>query len=386
MIVRKAFKFRLKTKASQEEKLSQFAGCCRFVWNRGLAMNKDSFEKEEGYINYHALATQLTSWKKEEETFFLKEAQSQILQQSLKDLDRAFKDFFKKVKGFPKFRKRGVHDSFRFPQGVKVEGSRVFLPKIGKLKFFKSKEIEGEIKNTTISRIAGKWFVSFQVEQEVKDPSHSSRSHVGVDLGIKKLVTLSNGQYFLPTHPFRSLEPKLAKLQKDLSRKKKLSQNWKKQKRKIQSLHHKIANIRKDQLHKITTAISKNHAFVAMEDLKTANMSKSAKGTLEEPGKNVKAKSGLNKSILDQGWHEFKRQLEYKLSWLGGVLELVPAPYTSQKCSSCGHIDKENRVTQSRFECVECGYKKNADINAALNILEAGHALSACGDIRSISA
>lgn len=386
MIVRKAFKFRLRVKPHQEEKLSQFAGCCRFVWNRGLALNKESNDQDQGYLNYHSLATQLPAWKKSEEMAFLKESQSQILQQSLKDLDRAFKDFFKKTKGFPKFRKRGVHDSFRFPQGVKVEGSRVFLPKLGKYKFFKSREMEGEVKNTTVSRVAGKWFVSFQVEKETSIPVHPSNSDVGVDLGVSKLAALSNGDFFRPLNPFRSFEKKLAKLQKNLSRKKKFSENWKKQKKEVQSIHSKIANIRKDHLHKITSAISQKHAFVAMEDLKTSNMSRSAKGTLEDPGKNVKAKSGLNKSILDQGWHEFKRQMEYKLGWLGGKLQLVPAHYTSQKCSQCGHTEKENRKTQSRFECVECGNKKNADTNAAINILEAGHAFLACGDIRSISA
>ncbi|HFT0289755.1 TPA: RNA-guided endonuclease InsQ/TnpB family protein, partial [Proteus mirabilis] len=172
---------------------------------------------------------------------------------------------------------------------------------------------------------------------------------------------------------------KLARLQRKLSRKIKFSANWQKQKRKIQHLHSHIANIRKDYLHKVTSEISKNHAMIVIEDLKVSNMSKSAKGTTERHGRNVKAKSGLNRSILEQGWYEMRRQLEYKQLWRGGQVLAIPPAYTSQKCACCGHTAKENRQSQSQFECLECGYTANADINAARNILAAGHAVLACG-------
>ncbi|HEJ9401396.1 TPA: transposase, partial [Proteus mirabilis] len=172
---------------------------------------------------------------------------------------------------------------------------------------------------------------------------------------------------------------KLARLQRKLSRKIKFSANWQKQKRKIQRLHSHIANIRKDSLHKVTSEISKNHAMIVIEDLKVSNMSKSAKGTTERHGRNVKAKSGLNRSILEQGWYEMRRQLEYKQLWRGGQVLAIPPAYTSQKCACCGHTAKENRQSQSQFECLECGYTANADINAARNILAAGHAVLACG-------
>ncbi|HGN0855180.1 TPA: RNA-guided endonuclease InsQ/TnpB family protein, partial [Proteus mirabilis] len=171
----------------------------------------------------------------------------------------------------------------------------------------------------------------------------------------------------------------LARLQRKLSRKIKFSANWQKQKRKIQHLHSHIANIRKDYLHKVTSEISKNHAMIVIEDLKVSNMSKSAKGTTERHGRNVKAKSGLNRSILEQGWYEMRRQLEYKQLWRGGQVLAIPPAYTSQKCACCGHTAKENRQSQSQFECLECGYTANADINAARNILAAGHAVLACG-------
>lgn len=165
-----------------------------------------------------------------------------------------------------------------------------------------------------------------------------------------------------------------------MSRKVKFSKNWVKAKRKITKLHSTIANIRRDYLHKTSTAISKNHAVIVIEDLQVRNMSKSAAGTIENKGRNVKAKSGLNKSILDQGWFEFRRQLEYKQAWQGGQLIAVPPQYTSQRCACCGHTAKANRTTQSRFECMVCGHAENADVNAARNILAAGLAVLACGE------
>ena len=169
--------------------------------------------------------------------------------------------------------------------------------------------------------------------------------------------------------------------QRQLSRKVKFSNNWQKQKRKIQRLHSCIANIRRDYLHKVTTAVSKNHAMIVIEDLKVSNMSKSAAGSVSQPGRNVRAKSGLNRSILDQGWYEMRRQLEYKQLWRGGQVLAVPPAYTSQRCACCGHTAKENRLSQSKFRCQACGYTANADVNGARNILAAGHAVLACGEM-----
>lgn len=160
--------------------------------------------------------------------------------------------------------------------------------------------------------------------------------------------------------------------QRKLAKKVKFSSNWKKQKDKLQKLYYKISNIRKDFLHKSSDAISKKYAVVVMEDLKVSNMSKSASGTIDAPGRNVAAKSGLNKSILDQGWFEFRRQLGYKLDWRGGNLLVIPPQYTSQACSQCGCVDKENRKTQAKFKCTVCGFEANADYNAAINILRVG--------------
>jgi len=191
---------------------------------------------------------------------------------------------------------------------------------------------------------------------------------------------LSDGDYLEPLNSFKRHETALRKAQRAMSRKVKFSNNWKKAKVKIQRIHSRIGNARRDYLHKATTAISQNHAIVCIEDLQVRNMSRSAAGSVEQPGKQVRSKSGLNKAILDQGWFEFRRQLDYKLAWRGGYLIAVPPKNTSRTCPACGHISADNRQTQARFECVDCGYENNADVVGAINVLRAGHARLACAD------
>lgn len=193
-----------------------------------------------------------------------------------------------------------------------------------------------------------------------------------------QLATFSDGTYLKLLNSFKQLEDALRKAQQAMSRKVKYSNNWKKAKAKIQQLHVRIANARRDYLHKATTTISQNHALVCIEDLQVRNMSASAAGDSEAPGKNVKAKSGLNKAILDQGWFEFRRQLDYKLDWAGGLLLAVPPRNTSRTCPCCDHVSKDNRRTQAQFLCVICGLEENADVVGAINVLRAGHARLAC--------
>lgn len=361
--------------------MRRFAGACRFVFNRALALQNENHEAGNKYIPYTKMASWLIEWKSDTETQWLKESPSQPLQQSLKDLERAYKNFFQKRCAFPRFKKRGQNDAFRYPQGVKLEqkNSRIFLPKLGWIRYRNSREVVGEVKNVTVSQSCGKWYVSIQTEYEAPERQHGSISMIGLDVGVAKLATLSDGTVYQSVNSYKSCQRKLVMLQRQLSRKVKFSANWQKQKRKIQRLHSHIANIRKDYLHKVTTTISKNHAMIVIEDLKVSNMSKSAKGTTERHGRNVRAKSGLNRSILDQGWYEMRRQLEYKQLWRGGQVLAIPPAYTSQRCSCCGHTAKENRQSQSKFERLECGYSANADINGARNILAAGHAVLACG-------
>ena len=375
MKILKAFKFEIRPNGEQIRKMNQSCGCSRFVYNKALALHNEEYQRDKAFFKYEKYANMLPEWKKAFE--WLKEPPSQMLQQSLKDLEKAFKNL-KQGMGLPKFKKKGDKDSFRLPQGCKLEqhNNRIYLPKIGWIRYRNHREVLGKIKNVTVSKKCGKWFVSIQTEFEQETPLPKG-GEVGIDMGIARFATLSNGEYIEPINALTHWKGKLAKLQRQLKNKTKFSNNCKKLKLKISRLHNRIANIRKNFLHQTSSAISKNHAVVYMEDLQVSNMSKSAKGTAEEHGRNVKAKSGLNRSILDQSWSEFRRQLDYKLLWNGGHLVTVPPQNTSRCCPVCSHTDKENHKTQAKFACVVCGYESNADLVGAINILRRGQAILA---------
>jgi len=367
---------------TQKRLMSRFAGSCRFVYNKALALQKEYYKAKGKKHSYSALCKLLTQWRASAEMPWLCDSPSQALQQSLKDLERAYANFFAKRADFPRFKKKGVRDSFRYPQPQQIKldevNNRIFLPKLGWLRYRNSRKIEGELRNVTVSLKAGRWFISIQTERKVDKPLPKATSAIGIDVGIARFATFSDGHFLAPLNSFKRHETALRKAQQSLSRKEKFSNNWRKVKHKVQRLHARIGNARRDYLHKATTTISKNHAMVCIEDLQVRNMSKSAAGTNAAPGKNVRAKSGLNKVILDQGWFEFWRQLQYKLDWNGGFLIAVPPQNTSRTCPVCGHISKDNRQTQADFVCVECGYENNADVVGAINILRAGHVRLAC--------
>lgn len=376
-----AYKFELMPNGEQERNMRRFAGACRFVFNKALALQQERHTAGEKKLGYAGLCTLLTEWKTQAEMLWLSETPSQALQQALKNLERAYKNFFEKRADFPRFKKKGQSDSFRYPQGIKLDqgNSRVFLPKLGWMRFRKSRQVLGEVRSATVSQSGGKWFVSILTERTVEKPIPQGGA-VGIDVGIARFATLSDGSFVEPLNSFRKHEARLRRYQRAMSRKTKFSSNWKKAKAKVKNIHTRIANVRKDFLHKASATISKNHALVVVEDLKVSNMSRSAKGTVDAPGRNVRAKSGLNKSILDQGWGEFRRQLEYKMAWKGGYLVAVPPQYTSQTCPCCGHVSKDNRQTQAKFECVDCGFEENADKVGAINVLARGHRVIACGE------
>ena len=387
MIIKKAYKFKLKPTGLQQSQLNEITGACRFIWNKVLRLNLDRLKNKQSLMWYHEADFWSKLWKSSDEYGFLKVIPAHCLQQKLKDLDKAFRDAFDKhqpLKRIPRFKKKNIGDSFRFPEPkhIAINNRRLKLPKIGWVGFHKSQAIMGDIKNVTISRKHNAWFVSIQVEVVHQQKTEkTSRSMIGIDLGIQQFATLSDGTIIHPIHSFRKHEKKLKTAQKHLSRRQKFSQNWRKQKTKIQKIHQKIAHVRQDFQHKTSTALSNSHAIIVIEDLKIRNMSKSASGSIEFPGKNVKAKAGLNKSLLDQGFHEFTRQLDYKLTWRGGYLIQIDPKHTSQKCHVCGYIDKDNRTSQAEFCCLQCHHQDNADQNAAKNILAAGHAVIACGEM-----
>jgi len=377
-----AFKYELRPDGQQQRQMRRFAGSCRFVYNQALALQKARYEQGEKKLGYAGLCKELTAWRNGSETLWLKDAPVHPLQQTLKDLERAYSNFFAKRADFPRFKKKGQSDSFRYPDPNQIKldqaNSRLFLPKLGWLRFRQSREVLGAVRNVTVSLSGGKWFVSIQTEREVEQLSPQSATAVGIDMGIARFATLSDGTFLEPLNSFKRHETALRKAQQFMSRKVKFSNNWKKAKARVQRLHSRIGNTRRDYLHKATTTISQNHAMVCIEDLQVRNMSKSAAGTTEQSGRNVRAKSGLNKAILDQGWFEFRRQLDYKLAWNGGYLIAVPPQNTSRTCPACGHVSKDSRPTQARFGCVGCGFEENADLVGAINVLRAGHARFAC--------
>ena len=379
-----AFKFQLMPNGEQQRLMRRFAGSCRFVFNRALALQKSNHEAGEKFIGYVAMDKHLTAWRNGTETPWLKDAPVHPLQHALKDLERAYKNFFAKRADFPRFKKKGQGDSFRYPDPKQFKldagNGRIFLPKIGWMRLRLSREVLGALKNATVSHACGKWYVSIQTEREVEQPVPEATRAIGIDVGIARFATLSDGTFLEPLNSFRKHESRLRRYQRAMSRKTKFSNNWKKAKARVQRIHARIGNARRDYLHKATTTISQNHAMVCIEDLQVRNMSKSATGGTEKPGKNVRAKSGLNKSILDQGWFEFRRQLEYKLDWNGGILVPVPPQNTSRTCPCCGHVSADNRQTQARFACVDCGFEENADLVGAINILARGHRVAACGE------
>ena len=379
-----AFKFELKPTGDQQRDMRRYAGACRFVFNKSLVLQIENHVAGEKFIGYVVMAKHLTAWRNDGETPWLKEAPCHPLQHALKDLERAYQNFFAKRADFPRFKKKGQSDSFRYPDQKQIKldqaNSRIFLPKLGWLRYRNSRDVPGDVKNATVSGKNGKWYVSIQTERKVETLVHSSTSIIGIDMGIARFATLSDGSYFAPLNSFKRQEQALVKAQRAMSRKQKFSNNWKKAKANIQKIHARIGNARRDYLHKATTTISQNHAMVCIEDLQVRNLSKSASGTTETPGKNVKAKSGLNKAILDQGWYEFRRQLDYKLEWNGGQLIAVPPRNTSRTCPCCGHVSADNRKTQAQFLCVECGFEENADVVGAINVLRAGHARLACAE------
>jgi len=383
MKIQQAYKFKLKPNKANEAAMLRMVGSCRFVWNKLLRLNFARLKRGQKVLHWVTMANLLPKMKQIWPWLEI-DPYSHNLQQVCKRLAEAFKRMFtngtKHSGRKPKFKRRDQICSARFPSALRIEGSRIKIPKVGWVRFRKSREIVGSIKNVTLRKESTGWFVSIQTEREVEQQVHPSTNEIGIDVGIARFATFSDGSFIEPINAFKSLQDKLARSQRLLSRKVKFSANWKKQKKIVSRIHNMIANIRRDFLHKLSTKISDSQAVVYVEDLKVSSMSRSASGAVENPGKNVKAKSGLNRSILDQGWSMFREMLAYKIAWRGGRLVAVPPAYTSQRCPECGHVAKENRKSQSEFCCVECGHSSNADHVGAINVLRAGQAH--CGELQ----
>lgn len=373
-IFHRAYKFKLEPTSEQIVILEEWFGARRFVWNKALALVLTRLENKYLVPRYNELNKMLTLWKKTEELSFLKKPPKDIMQFSLIDLDKAINDWFNKNqpnKRKPKFkRKHDSFQSFRLPSTVfKIRNNFIDLPKLKQaVKFRRHRKVKGDIKNVTISFNGSSWFISIMCEVVIN--KKELKEGKGLDVGVVKFATLSDGNFIEPIN-FKKQLRKLEHYQKMVSRRTKGSNRWLKAKAKVSKTYRSISNKRYDYLHKESTKLA-DSKFLIVENLKIKNMSKSAKGTIEEHGKKVKQKSGLNKSILQQAWGIFFEMLEYKLEQNGGKLIKVSPINSSNECSVCHYIDKENRETQSKFVCKSCGHEENADINASKVLLSRG--------------
>jgi putative transposase len=379
MAYRKAFRFQLRPRSGREGQLRRYAGMCRRVWNDALAEQKARHARGESYAGYLDMASWLSAWRHAPATAWLSAGPVHPQQQVLRRLEEAFGRFFAGESGYPRFKRRGDEPGLRFPDPKQFAldqlNARIKLPKLGWLRLRLSRPVEGALRNVTLRREGAKWFASIQVELSDTVPLLDVPPTLGIDRGLATFAATSDERLVPPLKALAKQQRRLRYLQRAVSRKRKGSANRGKAVRRLGNLHRRVAYQRADWLHKLTTDLTHQQAVIALEDLKIKNMSASAHGTVEVPGKNVRAKAGLNRSILDAAWGEFARQLSYKCAWRGGEVIRVPPAYTSRTCRICHYESAENRKTQSLFRCVRCGHEEHADIHAAKIILAAGHAV-----------
>jgi putative transposase len=373
MLVRKAYKYRIYPDATQEELFRRSIGCCRLIYN--LCLDQKILERQRSSPRSLSAFDQMKELKALKHEFeFLKEPPSQLLQQTIQDLHKAFKSFFEGRARFPQFRKKGENDSFRYPdpKQVKIEGDRIFLPKAGWTNLVKHRPIFGTVKNATVSVVAADWFVSIQVEHDVAVIRVNRGMEIGIDLGGVQPIVQSDGTVVDMPHITKEERKRLATAQRTLARRTKGSRNRAKARLRVARLQAKFARRRKDALHKATTTIVKNHGVVVIEDLKVRQMTKTGRGTVESPGTLVQKQANENRSLLDVSPRMIRTMLEYKAPWFGSRIVVVDPAHTSQCCNVCGSVDAESRISRSRFVCTSCGSIFDADVNAAKNILKLG--------------
>jgi putative transposase len=359
MMIHKAFRYKLKPTSLQESCFYQFAGATRWVWNFMLAENERRYKAGEKRMHWVEQMRWLTQLKATEQYAWLNTIHSQVQREPIKNLERGYQNAFAKRSQFPKFKSRHKHISFAYPQGIKVEGRRVYLPKIGWVAFHKSREVEGELKSATISKQASGWYISILCEVEVPEYGNvplDENNTVGIDLGLIDFVVTSDGDNVPAPKFYRKAQKQLARAQRTLSRRKKGSHRRKKQQQKVARLHEKVANQRRDFLHKLSTRLVCENQAVFAEDLNVKGL----------------GRTRLAKSVHDAGWSAFLGMLTYKAHWQSKTFHQVNRFFASSKtCYECGTL---NPLTLSDrvFMCGGCGGTVLRDFNAALNIQRQG--------------
>lgn len=378
-------RFRLELTPEQEAYADRIAGTCRLVWNIGLEQRRE-YSRRGKWITYPEQAHELASAKAEHP--WLAEAPGHCLQQTLMDLDQACRShgpFGVRWRSTRRWR-----PSFRLPEGNKMaveklnrRHARVKLPKLRWVRFRLSQPLEGAlIRSATVTREGKLWFISFLIDDGITTPPEHAvaGSAVGVDRGVAVAVATSDG-HLIDRHFATDGERQRAlRLQRRLARASKQSRNRIKTRQALGVIRARERHRRRDFCAQTARQLAARYGLVVIEDLQINQMTRSAKGTIETPGTNVKAKSGLNRAILSKGWYQLTLALASSARYTGTRVVTVPPHHTSQRCSACGHVDPKSRESQAVFRCTHCGRVGQADLNAAKNILAAGLAVTACED------
>ena len=358
-IIKYTYKFRLKPTKDQEVLLNKHFGSIRWIYNYFLNQRKQEYLNNKKSISYNKQSASLTLLKQQEETEWLKETNSQSLQYSLKCLDQAYQNFFNKRTQFPKFKSKKSKNSFTVSQHVKNEGNMIHFPKFNEgIKMIMEREIKGIIKKATLSKTpTGEYFVSILTEQEYITKEKTGKS-VGIDVGIKDFLVLSNGSKVKNHRFLKHYEHQLKKHQKHLSRKTYGSSRYEKQRLKVAKIHEKITNSRMDLIHKTTLNLVKEFDTIYLEDLNVKGMMKNHR---------------LAKSISDVSWGKFIDVLTYKSEWNDKQVIHIDRYFPSSKtCNKCGYVNNGLKLKDREWICPDCGEKLDRDLNAAINILNEG--------------
>ncbi|GGK87360.1 transposase [Planomonospora parontospora subsp. parontospora] len=387
--MRRSLKFLLRPTTRQAAALASCLEEHRQLYNAALEHRRTAYAKAGVSIRYGDQSAELKHIRGDDPDGQGRWSFSSQ-QATLRRLDKAFRAFFDRVKagrtpGFPRFKGRGRFDTVEWPKdgdGCRWDSQPghptatfVRLQGVGHVRVHRHRPVKGRVKTISVKREGSRWYVILSCDEVPAEPLPATGAVAGIDLGVASLVTTSDGTHVANPRHLAATADRLATAQRDLARTKRGSTRRRKAVARVAALHATVRRQRLDHAHKTALALVRDYDMIVHEDLRIANMTRSASGTIEAPGRNVAAKSGLNRSILDAGWGVFLTVLAYKAESAGRELIAVEPRNTSRTCAECGHVAKENRVTQAAFACTACGHAAHADVNAAVNILRAGLAL-----------